>query len=123
VKWLFLSGAILLEVAAALSMQAAVLDAGWYALVVIGYLGAFVLLVQVLKAGMAVGVAYGIWGASGVALTAILAAILFGQALTGVMILGLVLIVGGVLLVEIGSQHALAARRNQSLPAAERVDA
>jgi small multidrug resistance pump len=123
VKWLFLSGAILLEVAAALSMQAAVLDSGWYALVVIGYVGAFVLLVQVLKAGMAVGVAYGIWGASGVALTAILAAILFGQALTGVMIVGLVLIVGGVLLVEIGSQRALAARRNQALPAPERVDA
>jgi small multidrug resistance pump len=123
VKWLFLSSAILLEVAAALSMQAAVGDAGWYALVVIGYVGAFILLVQVLKAGMAVGVAYGIWGASGVALTAILAAILFGQALTGVMIMGMVLIVGGVLLVEIGSQRALAARRKQPVPTADRVNA
>jgi small multidrug resistance pump len=122
-KWLFLASAILLEVAAALSMQAAVGHAGWYALVVIGYVGAFLLLVQVLKAGMAVGVAYGIWGATGVALTAVLAAILFGQELTGVMIMGLVLIVGGVLLVEIGSQRALASTRKQAVPAAERVDA
>lgn len=108
-KWLYLGGAILLEVTAALSLQAAVDSPGWYALVVVGYLGAFFLLTRVLAAGMAIGVAYGIWGASGVALTAIMAALLFGQALTGVMMIGLVLIVGGVLLVEIGSQRARAA--------------
>ena len=40
------------------------------------------------------------------ALTAVLAALLFGQPLTGVMILGLALIIGGVLTVELGSQAA-----------------
>ncbi|QIT10216.1 DMT family transporter [Clavibacter michiganensis] len=109
-RWLLLGAAIVSEVAAALALQAAVDVPGWYALVVAGYLTAFWFLTRVLKAGMAVGVAYGIWGASGVALTAVGATVLFGQPLTGLMILGLVLIVGGVLLVELGSQRAHAAR-------------
>ncbi|MEW5014228.1 SMR family transporter [Clavibacter michiganensis subsp. michiganensis] len=110
VRWLLLGAAIVSEVAAALALQAAVDVPGWYALVVAGYLTAFWFLTRVLKAGMAVGVAYGIWGASGVALTAVGATVLFGQPLTGLMILGLVLIVAGVLLVELGSQRAHAAR-------------
>nr|WP_316288456.1 SMR family transporter [Clavibacter michiganensis] len=110
VRWLLLGAAIVSEVAAALALQAAVDVPGWYALVVAGYLTAFWFLTRVLKAGMTVGVAYGIWGASGVALTAVGATVLFGQPLTGLMILGLVLIVGGVLLVELGSQRAHAAR-------------
>ena len=109
-RWLLLGGAIVTEVTAALALQAAVDAPGWYALVVAGYLAAFAFLTRVLKAGMAVGVAYGIWGASGVALTAVGATVLFGQPLTGPMILGLVLIVAGVLLVELGSQRAHAAR-------------
>lgn len=109
-RWLLLGGAILTEVTAALALQAAVDAPGWYALVVAGYLAAFGFLTRVLKAGMAVGVAYGIWGASGVALTAVGAMVLFGQPLTRLMVLGLVLIVAGVLLVELGSQRAHAAR-------------
>ncbi|RIJ53288.1 QacE family quaternary ammonium compound efflux SMR transporter [Clavibacter lycopersici] len=109
-RWLLLGAAIVAEVTAALALQAAVDAPGWYALVVAGYLTAFGFLTRVLKAGMAVGVAYGIWGASGVALTAVGATVLFGQPLTGLMILGLVLIVAGVLLVELGSQRAHAAR-------------
>jgi small multidrug resistance pump len=110
VRWLLLGAAIASEVTAALALQAAVDVPGWYALVVAGYLAAFGFLTSVLKAGMAVGVAYGIRGASGVALTAVGATVLFGQPLTGLMVLGLVLIVAGVLLVELGSQRAHAAR-------------
>lgn len=109
-RWILLGGAIASEVTASLALQAAVDAPGWYALVVVGYLVAFAFLTRVLKAGMAVGVAYGIWGAAGVALTAVGATALFGQPLTGTMIAGLVLIVGGVLLVELGSQRAHAAR-------------
>ncbi|WP_267420270.1 MULTISPECIES: DMT family transporter [unclassified Curtobacterium] len=111
-KWLFLAGAILSEVTAALSLQAAVERPGWYGLVVVGYVGSFFLLVQVLRRGMAIGVAYGVWGASGVALTAVLAAVLFGQSLTPVMLVGIAFIAAGVLLVEVGSQRALAARKD-----------
>ena len=55
---------------------------------------------------MALGVAYGIWGASGVALTAILSAVIFGEALTPVMLGGIGLIILGVLTIELGSQRA-----------------
>ncbi|PRC54673.1 QacE family quaternary ammonium compound efflux SMR transporter, partial [Mycobacterium sp. ITM-2017-0098] len=64
----------------------------------------FVFLALVLRRGMGLGVAYGIWGATGVALTAVLAAILFGEALTTVMLLGLACIIAGVVLVETGSR-------------------
>ena len=72
----------------------------------VGYTASFVFLAAVLRRGMAVGVAYGIWAASGVTLTALAAAALFDEALTGVMGLGFVAIVAGVLLVELGSHRA-----------------
>ena len=52
---------------------------------------------------MPVGVAYGIWSATGVALTAVLAKILFDEPFTWLMGLGVVAIAGGVLLIEIGA--------------------
>jgi small multidrug resistance pump len=109
-KWLLLAGAIVSEVTGSLSLQAAQHHPAWYVLVGIGYVAAFSLLGLVLREGMALGAAYGIWGALGVALTAILAAVIFGQPLTFVMIIGLVLIIGGVLTVELGSQAALRKR-------------
>jgi small multidrug resistance pump len=54
---------------------------------------------------MPLGVAYGIWAAAGVALTAIAGRLLFQERLTWVMSLGIVLIIGGVLLVEVGAAH------------------
>ncbi|MFD1540679.1 DMT family transporter [Nonomuraea guangzhouensis] len=105
-KWLLLTAAILLEVTATLSLRAAVDHPGWYALVAAGYISAFAALTYVLRLGVGVGVAYGIWAAVGVALTAILATIIFGDPLTGVMALGIGLVIGGVLCVEIGSQAA-----------------
>ena len=104
-KWLLLAGAIVSEVTASLALQAAQDHPAWYVVVGVGYVAAFSLLGLVLRQGMALGVAYGIWGAMGVALTAIFAAIIFGQPLTLIMILGLVLIIGGVLLVELGAAH------------------
>ena len=77
---------------------------------VAGYLAAFVLLSRVLKAGMPIGVAYGVWGACGVALTAVLAAVLFGQPLTGVMTIGLVLIIAYALVIRWGIAVALDAK-------------
>lgn len=54
---------------------------------------------------MALGAAYGIWAAAGVALTAILSKILFDEPCTACMRLGIVLIVCGVLLIELGAPH------------------
>ena len=77
-----------------------------YALgVALGYLLAFTMLTLTLANGLALGVAYGIWAASGVALTAILSTLIFKERFTWLMGLGIVLIVGGVLLIELGAAH------------------
>ena len=103
--WLLLMLAIVSEVAATLSLKAAVTTPGLYVVVVGGYLASIVFLTFVLKRGMGLGVAYGIWGAIGVALTAVLSAIIFGEAFTAVMGIGMVCIIAGVLLVEMGSHR------------------
>lgn len=104
-KWLFLVLAIGCEVTGSVSMKAAVESPGFYALATLGYVGAFVCLFVSLRNGMSLGVGYGIWGAAGVALTAVISRLVFKEPLTWVMSLGLVLIVGGVLLIETGAAH------------------
>lgn len=102
--WVFLAVAIVTEVTATLALQAAVKGSRWwYLLVGAGYLVAFTFLSLALGAGMPLGVAYGIWTAVGVALTAILGRFLFGQPFTWLMALGVALIAGGVLLIETGA--------------------
>lgn len=105
-KWLLLVAAILLEVAAALSLRGALDYPALYVVVAVGYIGAFGALALGLRAGLALGVAYGIWGACGVALTTILATALFGDPLTAVMGIGIALVIAGVLCVELGAQAA-----------------
>ena len=60
---------------------------------------------QVLKRGMSIGVAYGIWAAVGVALVALVGALFLGDSLTLVQVAGLVLVGGGVLALELGAAH------------------
>lgn len=104
--WLLLAIAILAEVTGSLSLKGALEYPALYVVVAAGYLGAFILLAIVLRAGMALGVAYGIWAAAGVALTAIGSLIVFGEPITPLMGLGIVVIIAGVLCVELGSQAA-----------------
>lgn len=104
--WLLLAGAVVCEVTGSLSLRAAVDDPRWYALVVVGYVSAFAFLAAVLRRGMPLGVAYGIWGATGVVLTAALSAAIFGEPVTLLMGAGMALIIGGILLVEVGSHRA-----------------
>ena len=103
--YLFLAGAILSEVAGTVFLRLAVADKRWYGGVVAGYLAAFVLLALTLSRGLPLGIAYGIWAAAGVALTAVLSRLLFKEPFTWLMGLGIVLIMGGVLLVELGAAH------------------
>ncbi|MCT2058406.1 DMT family transporter [Dietzia cinnamea] len=105
-KWLFLVAAIMLEVTGSLSLKAALDAPAFYLLVVVGYVGSFMALFMSLRGGMGLGVGYGIWGACGVALTAVMSLIVFSEPITLVMALGIVLVMGGVLLVELGSQAA-----------------
>lgn len=102
--WLMLAGAILAEVAATLALRASDGFArwGWLFPVLAGYGAAFFLLSLVLKAGMPVGVAYGVWAACGVALTAVLGALTFREPFTWQTALGIILIGAGVILLETG---------------------
>lgn len=107
-RWTLLGTAIAMEVIGTLSLRASQDSSLWLITVVLGYLSAFVLLALTLREGMPVGVAYGIWAASGIALTAVLAAFLFGDSFTVAIGAGIALIIGGVLLVEFGSHRASA---------------
>ena len=102
-KWYLLLGAVLCEVTGSLSLQGALDDPALYVVVAVGFVAAFVLLTAVLRQGMAIGVAYGVWAALGVALTSVLSAVLYDEPFTGLMAVGIALIMGGVLLVELGS--------------------
>lgn len=104
-KWLLLIGAILFEVSATLSLRATVDDPAWVFVVVAGYLLSFACLGFTLREGMSVGVAYGIWGATGVALVALMGMVLFGEMLSAGAIAGIAIIIVGVVLVETGSSE------------------
>lgn len=52
---------------------------------------------------MPLGLAYGVWTACGVALTAVAARFLFGDPLGPRMVVGIVTIAAGVLLVQLGA--------------------
>ena len=106
--WWALAGAILIEVVATLSLRASdgFRKKAWIIPVTLGYLASFYLLWLSLSLGMPVGIAYGIWTACGVALVAVVARYLFSEPLTGVMVLGIGLIVAGVLTIEMaGAVH------------------
>lgn len=105
-KWYLLLAAIVCEVTASLSLKAALDRPAFFVLVGVGYVASFVFVALVLRQGMALGVAYGIWGAMGVAATAVLSSFIFDESLTALMGVGIALIIAGVLTVELGSQQA-----------------
>jgi small multidrug resistance pump len=103
VTWVYLASAILIEITATLALRAASAGRrGWYVVVVAGYGTSFALLSLALHEGLGIGVAYGIWTAVGVALTALLGRWLFSEPLSRTMLLGIALIVAGVVLLEVG---------------------
>lgn len=112
-KWVLLGAAIVSEVSASLALRAAV-DRPWlYVLVVLGYLAALRLLVLLMRRGVALGLAYGIWGALGVAGTALMSTVLYRESLSTISWIGLGLVMAGVLVVEAGSRSAEAGRRGR----------
>ncbi|MEV6432312.1 SMR family transporter [Nocardia sp. NPDC051463] len=74
-------------------------------IVVIGYGAALYFLSQVLKRGMAIGVAYGIWSAIGVTAIALIGVLFLDERLTPVQIEGIGLVILGVLALELGGAH------------------
>ncbi|MEV1292706.1 SMR family transporter [Pseudonocardia sp. NPDC049635] len=106
--WGWLALAIGAEVTATMSLRA---SQGFSRLLpslvtVAGYGVAFWALAQALTRGMALGMAYGIWAAAGVAIVAVLGVLFLGESLTWVQVGGILLIIGGVLALELGGSTA-----------------
>jgi len=104
VSWLYLSFSIISEIIGTLSLRASdgFRKKIWILPLTVFYALAFFFLALTIAEGMPVAVAYGIWSAIGVALIALLGRVIWKEPLTPRMIVGLVLIMIGVLLVEIG---------------------
>ena len=103
--WVLLAGAILSEVTATILLR---FSEGFTKLVpslvvIAGYGTSFLLLSHVLKRGLAVGVAYGIWSAVGVSLVALIGAMFLGESLSWLQVTGLALIIAGVAAVQTGA--------------------
>ncbi|WP_449407797.1 DMT family transporter [Microbacterium maritypicum] len=105
--WVLLVLAIASEVTATLSLRASegLRRRRWIPVIVVGYVLAFSLLGAVLAMGMPVGVAYGVWAAAGVAITAVLGRVIFKDHFSVVMAIGVALIAVGVVLIELGGAH------------------
>lgn len=102
---LLLAGAIACEVAGTMSLRASEGFArrGFVAAMIAGYALAFLFLMAVLDRGVSIGVAYGIWAAAGIALTAVAGRLVFRDPLTGTMVAGVALIAVGVFVIENGA--------------------
>jgi small multidrug resistance pump len=105
VAYLLLALAIVAEVSGTVSLK---LSQGFSKLgpsivVVAGYGVAFVALAMVLKLGLPVGVAYAIWAAAGVAAVALIGVLFLHEPLNLTMVGGLLLVIGGVVLIELGA--------------------
>lgn len=103
-SWAWLTLAIAAEIVATLSLRASegLRRRVWLVPILVGYAIAFTALARALAEGMKVGVAYGVWTATGIAAVAVLARAFWGDPLTRRMIAGIVVIAVGVLLVELG---------------------
>lgn len=101
-----LSGAILAEVLATTAMKYSDgFSRLWPSLgTAVGYLIAFVLLSQTLKT-MSVGTAYAIWSGAGTAAVALIGMVFIGEAVTAARIAGLLLIIAGVTVLNLGGAH------------------
>ena len=74
-------------------------------LVAVGYLGAFGLLSVALKMKMPMSVAYAVWAGSGTAVIAVIGVVALHEPWTAAKTLGVALIVGGTVMLNLGGAH------------------
>lgn len=104
--WVWLAGAISLECIATLNLKASegfsrVLPS---IVVVLGYVGSFVLLGAVLKR-LDVGIVYAIWSGAGTVVVVAVGCALFGESLTMFRLVGVGVIILGVIVVNLSGSH------------------
>ncbi|QJT00949.1 MULTISPECIES: DMT family transporter [Streptomyces] len=104
--YLTLAGAIAAEVAATTAMKYSDgFSRLWPSLLTAsGYVVSFLLLAQTLKT-VGIGTAYAIWAGVGTAVIAVIGLALFGESLTPTKAVGILLIVGGVVVLNLGGAH------------------
>ncbi|MFE7932901.1 DMT family transporter [Streptomyces sp. NPDC057456] len=104
--YLTLAGAIAAEVAATTAMKYSDgFSRLWPSLLTAsGYVVSFLLLAQTLKT-VGIGTAYAIWAGVGTAAIAVIGPALFGESLTPTKAAGILLIVGGVVVLNLGGAH------------------
>jgi len=107
--YFFLAGAIVAEVIATSALKFATGGGAnkivAYAVVILGYIAAFAMLSQSLTKGVPLGIAYAIWAGVGVVLVVVISWLFFKESLTPVQIAGMVLVIGGVTMLELGGKH------------------
>ena len=98
--WLFLLCGIAIEVTATLFLKQVVDQPLMYVPVIVAYTVSLVFLKLALIRGMSLGVAYGIWAASGLAATALLAAAIYDEQISLLTGVGLAMLTAGVLVLH-----------------------
>lgn len=76
-----------------------------YPIVVAGYVFAFFMLSLTLSRGVPLGIAYALWAGIGVVLVALISWLVFHESLTWLQLAGMALVIGGVVLLELGGRH------------------
>lgn len=104
--WLLLALAIVVEVIATSALK---LSEGFtrpvpVAVVVVGYLSAFYLLSLIVQK-LDLSVVYAIWSGVGIALIAIIGIVVFKEQMSAIRLAGFALMIGGVVLLNLSSQH------------------
>ncbi|KOU01636.1 ligand-binding protein SH3 [Streptomyces sp. NRRL F-5755] len=101
-----LAGAILSEILATTAMKYSDgFSRLWPSLgTALGYVVAFVLLAKTLKT-MDVGTAYAIWSGAGTAVVAAIGMVFLGEAATAARIIGVLLVIAGVVVLNLGGAH------------------
>ena len=104
--YVFLAAAIAAEVAATTAMKYSegFSRLGPSLVTFLGYVVSFVLLAKTLKS-VSIGTAYAIWSGAGTAAIAMIGLVLFGEGLGLAKIAGIALIIGGVVMLNLGGAH------------------
>ena len=107
IGWVYLLLAIVFEVAAATCMNLSdSLSRPWpTALMAIFYILCFLAMIKSLE-HLQIGVVYAIWAGVGTAAIAIIGVMMFNDTMPWIKIMGIMLIIGGVALVNLGGTHA-----------------
>jgi len=105
--WMMLFGAIVAEVigTSALKYSNGMSRLFPSIIVILGYGGALVLLGQALKMQMPVSVAYAVWAGAGTAAIALIGVTVMHEPLTVLKTLGILLIIGGTIVLNLGGSH------------------